>query len=203
MTLTQFENGYWYVEELRDFAKTVGIPSANKLRKDELEKAIILFLNTGKIQSPTKRSLSKSGIRDIEKGLSPDLPVVNYISNKKTKEFIVKEAQKLSPELKKKSGALYRLNRWREEQLTKNVKITYKDLINQYIKLNQTKERFAHIPHGRYINFVADFLAAETNATREQAIRAWKQLKKMDIPKSYRVWAKFQSSEPIGDTPEE
>ena len=35
-TLTQFDNGYWYATELKEFAKTIGIPSANKLRKDEL-----------------------------------------------------------------------------------------------------------------------------------------------------------------------
>ncbi len=116
------------------------------------------------------------------KGLSLDLPVVNYTSNRETKEFVVKEAQKIAPHIKRKSGARYRLNRWREEQLTTGVKITYRDLVNQYIKLNQTKERFARVPHGRYINFVADFLATEPNATREQAIRAWEQLKKNGSP---------------------
>ena len=54
MTVTQFDNGYWYATELQEFAKTIGIASANKLRKDELEKAIKLFLETGKIKSPTK-----------------------------------------------------------------------------------------------------------------------------------------------------
>ena len=32
---------------------------------------------------------------------------------------------------------------------------------------------FAQIPHGRYINFVSDFMAAEKGATRDQATRAW------------------------------
>ncbi len=48
MTVPQFDNGYWYATEIKEFAKTIGIPSANKLRKDELEKAIKLFLETGK-----------------------------------------------------------------------------------------------------------------------------------------------------------
>ncbi len=46
MTVTQFDNGYWYATELKTFAKAIGIPSAGKLRKDELEKAIISFLGT-------------------------------------------------------------------------------------------------------------------------------------------------------------
>ena len=196
MTVTQFENGYWYAEELKHFGERIGIPSASKLRKDELEKSIILFLKTGKVQSPTRRNLLRSGTRDVERGLSLDLPVVNYTSNKVTKEFIEKEARKIVPELKRKSGARYRFNRWREEQLTKGVKITYEDLVNEYIRLNQSEGRFAHIPQDRYVNFVADYLRAETNATREQAIKAWKQLKKMDIPKNYRAWAKNHSAKP-------
>ena len=194
MTVTQFENGYWYAEELKDFAERIGIPSAAKLRKDELEKSIILFLKTGKVQSPTRRKLFKSGIRDVEKGLSLDLPVVNYTSNRETKEFIEEEARKIIPGLKRKSGARYRFNRWREEQLTKGVKITYEDLVNEYIRLNQSEGRFAQIPQDRYINFIADYLRAEKNATREQAVKAWKQLKKMDIPKNYRAWAKHHSA---------
>ena len=62
MTLAQFDNGYWYTTELKEFAETIGIPSANKLRKDELEKAVKLFLKTDEIKSPTKRTISISGI---------------------------------------------------------------------------------------------------------------------------------------------
>ena len=37
MTLRDFENGYWYLEQLKNFAERIGIPAAKKLRKDELE----------------------------------------------------------------------------------------------------------------------------------------------------------------------
>ena len=194
MTLTQFDNGYWYATELKEFAETIGIPSATKLRKDELEKAIKLFLETGKIKSPTRRSLSTSGAKDVERGLSLDLPVVVYTNDKETKTFLEREAQRLAPGLKRKSGVRYRLNRWREVQLIKGVKLTYVDLVEEYIRMNQTREPFAQIPHGRYINFISDFLAAEKGATREQAMRAWKKLKALDVPKNYRSWVKSQSS---------
>ena len=196
MTWAQFDNGYWYTTELKEFAETIGIPSASKLRKDELEKAIKLFLETGKIKIPTRRSLSTSGTKDIERGLSLDLPVVVYTNDKETKAFLEREAQRLAPGLKRKSGVRYRLNRWREEQLIKGVKLTYGDLVIEYIRLNQTKEPFAQIPHGRYINFISDFLAGEKVATREQAMRAWEKLKTLDVPKNYRSWMKSQSSKP-------
>ena len=57
MTLREFENGYWYLDDLKDFADRIGIPAAKRLRKDELERAIVVFLRTGKAASPTKRSL--------------------------------------------------------------------------------------------------------------------------------------------------
>ena len=55
MTLREFENGYWYVDQLKDFGCQIGIPGATKLRKDELERAIVTFLRTGSAQLPTKR----------------------------------------------------------------------------------------------------------------------------------------------------
>jgi hypothetical protein len=56
--------------------------------------------------------------------------------------------------------------------------------VRQYVALN-AQDRFDRIPHGRYINFVADYLAAEPNADRAAAIRAWHTLKTMDVPKDY------------------
>jgi hypothetical protein len=188
MTIEEFDNGYWYAAEVREFAQTLGIPSVNKLRKDELEKAIKHFLETGKAQVPTKRSLSKTGEKDLEKGLSLDLPVVNYTSNKETKDFIASEANKVVPGLKKRSGARYRLNRWREEQLTSGSAITYRDLVNKYIELNQGEEPFKQAPSGRYINFLSDFLKNEKGATREQAMQAWEEVKRMYAPKTYDAW---------------
>jgi hypothetical protein len=192
MTIVEFDNGYWYAAEVRKFAETIGIPSASKLRKDELEKAIKLFLKTGKTEIPTKRSLSKTGEKDLEKGLSLDLRVINYTSNKETKDFIVNEAQKVVPGLKKRSGARYRLNRWREEQLTSGSAITYRDLVNKYIELNQGEEPFKQAPSGRYINFLSDFLKNEKGSTREQAIQAWEEVKRMYAPKTYDAWKDSQ-----------
>ena len=197
ITPAQFDNGYWYAIELKEFAKTIGIPSAGRLRKDELEKAIKVFLKTGKIESPTKRSLSTSGAKDVEQGLSLSLPVAVYTNDKETKDFLEREAQKLVPGLKRKSGTRYRLNRWREGQLANGVKLTYGDLVKEYVRLNLTKEPFAQIPHGRYINFMSDFLAGERGATWEQALRAWKKLKKLDVPKNYRSWVRLNSSKQV------
>jgi hypothetical protein len=58
MTQAQFENGYWYATELKKFAETIGIPRAGRLRKDELEQAIKLFIRTGQIKSSSRKTFS-------------------------------------------------------------------------------------------------------------------------------------------------
>jgi hypothetical protein len=117
-----------------------------------------------------------------------------YTNDKATKDFLEREALRLAPGLKRRSGARYRLNRWREERIASGVHITYRDLVREYVRLSQTEGPFAQVPHGRYVNFMSDFLAAERGATREQAIKAWTILKTLDVPKDYRSWRRFQSS---------
>jgi len=189
MTLQEFENGYWYLDQLKNFAARIGVPAAKKLRKDELETAIVAFLRTGRAELPTKRSLHKRGPRDVERGLNLKLRIERYTSNRETKDFIVKQARAMAPDIHEKSGVWYRLNRWREEQITGGNRPTYGDLVRQYISLNRT-ERFEKIPHVRYINFIAEFLAAEKGSTRAEAIAAWTGLKKLDAPKDYASWVK-------------
>ena len=191
MTPREFENGYWYLDDLRDFASQIGIPEASRLRKDEIERAIEVFLRTGTADLPTKRALRKTGAKDLERGLSLNLRIEHYTSNRETKDFIVRQARKVAPEVREKSGVWYRLNRWREEQITNGNRPTYGDLVQQYVALNRM-ERFDKVPHGRYINFVAAFLAAEKSGTRSDAIAAWAELKTMDIPKDYASWVKAQ-----------
>jgi hypothetical protein len=193
MTLREFENGYWYVNELRDFACELGIPAAKKLRKDEIEQAVVAFLRTGTVAVPTKRALRKTGVKDLERGLTLDLRIEHYTSNRETKDFIRVQAMKAASKVCEKPGVWYRLNRWREEQVTKGNRPTYGDLVQEFIALNRV-ERFEKVPHGRYINFVAEFLAAEKDATRADATEAWAKLKTMDVPKNYSSWVKARAN---------
>ena len=192
MTVRDFENGYWYLDQLKNFAECVGIPAAKKLRKDELENAIVVFLRTGNAAVPTKRSQRKTGVKDVERGLTLTRRIERYTSNPDTKDFIVQQARAMAPEVREKSGVWYRLNRWREEQITSGRHPTYGDLVRQYITLNRM-QRFEKVPHGRYINFLAEFLATEKGATRAKAIAAWTALKRLDVPKNYASWVKARA----------
>ena len=196
MTVREFENGYWYREQLKDFAGRIGIPAATKLRKDELERAIVVFLRTGDAALPTQRSLRRTGLKDVERGLHMKLRIENYTSNRETKDFIREQGRRMAPAVREKSGAWYRLNRWREEQITSGARPTYGDLVRQYIALNEM-ERFERIPIRCYNYFVADFLAADKKATREEIIAAWNELKKLDVPKDYASWVNARAKRKV------
>ena len=81
-----------------------------------------------------------------------------------------------------------------EDRLADGVPITYRDVVVEYVRLSQTTGPFAQVPIRCYVNFISDFMAAEQNATREQAIKAWTTLKALDVPKDYRSWKRFRSS---------
>jgi hypothetical protein len=188
MTLGQFDHGYWYATEIKKFAQNLGIASAHKLRKDELEKAIRHFLAYGKIRNPTNRDLSRSGIKDVERGLRLNLPVVLYTNDRGTKAFLDREGRRLDPAYKRRSGSRYRLNRWRDAQLARGARITYRDLVKEWVRLNNPDTTHRRAPVARYIYFLTDFMAANPGATMASAIRAWKKVKKMNSPKSYRAF---------------
>jgi hypothetical protein len=193
MTLRAFDNGYWYAAELRSFAVQMRIPSARKLRKDQLEAAIKNVLFGGGAKFAAVAVTPKQGLRDLDRGLRLDLRVVHYTSNKETKLFIAREASKIQPGFKPASGTRYLLNRWREGQIAAGRRITYRDLVLQAIALNESKRGPLRLDHGRYINFISDYLVENEGASHGDAVRAWHEVKAMDTPKTYTAWVRSKA----------
>jgi hypothetical protein len=73
--------------------------------------------------------------------------------------------------------------------LSAGKRITYRHLVEQAIKLNQTEKSPLRLEHGRYINFISDFMAANRGASHGQAVKAWHEVKALDAPKTYEAWA--------------
>ena len=193
MTVEEFDHGYWYATELKAFATKLGI-RASTLRKDQLEHAVRSFLSTGRlgaIPKPSARS-GKDVARDSDARLTMRRRVVRYTNDRATKDFLVREAKRLAPDINLRSGARYRLNRWREEQLAAGRRITYGDVVREYVRLCRSRVPFTRIPHGRYINFVSDFSAQHPEVPREEIIAAWHALKKTDCEKTYAAWVKHR-----------
>jgi hypothetical protein len=188
MTVTEFRHRYWYAAELKSFAAKIGVPHASQLRKDELEAAIVSFLVSGKPVLPRRSVRPAAPVKDVEHGLRLKLPVVVYTNDAETKEFLERESRRLSPQHRQRSGSRYRLNRWREQRIAAGVKITYGDLVREYVRLNRPDVAHERAPQVRYINFLSDFFKAEKHARRADGMRAWAEVKKLDGPKTYQAW---------------
>ena len=188
MTLDEFDTGYWYAVALKRFAKDLGIGASSRMRKDELEAAIRSYLVSGKFAPVETRRVPAGVPKDVERGLRLDLPIRRYTNDARTKAFIETQARNFSPAHKQRSGARYRLNRWREQRMAAGKSTTYADLVREYVRLCRPAVKFDRVPHGRYVYFVADFLRGEPNASRAAAVRAWHELKRLDIAKTYEAW---------------
>ncbi|MGI5090611.1 hypothetical protein ABK01_01265 [Treponema sp. OMZ 305] len=186
MTIKEFENKYWYMSELKALAKSLEIPFHSKIRKDQLEEMIIQFLETGTVN---KKNSFRSKSRNIEI-LNNSSYVENFSNKKETWEFIHSQMNSRVPGLKPKSGAKYWLNRWIENKLSHDEKITYNDVICEYIRLNKTEGKLPQIPSCKFNNFISDYLANEKDAIREDALEEWNKLKNMKIKKDYITWKK-------------
>ena len=117
-----------------------------------------------------------------------------YWYDKDLRAFAVKigipGATRIDPDFRQRSGTRYLLNRWREDQIADGRNITYGDLVRQLLVFNEAKTGPLRIEHGRYMNFISDFMADNKGATHEAAVRAWHEVKEMDVPKTYAAWAK-------------
>lgn len=190
MTITEFENKYWYMSELKAFAKSLKMPVDSKIRKDQLEEMIIQFLKTGTVNQKNRFRI-KSRNRDRWSNSSY---VEDFSNKKETWEFINSEMDKRVSGLKPKSGAKYWLNRWIEDKLSHGEKITYNDVVCEYIRLNKIEGKLPQIPSCKFNNFISNYLANEKNVTREDALKAWNKLKDMKAKKDYITWKKNKTT---------
>src|SRR4051812_25245768 len=92
MTPEEFDRGYWYAIELKQFAQSIGAPRASALRKDELEVLIRRFLKTGRVPPSPKRRAPKNTTKDVARGLTRRLRIETYTNDPETKVFIEREA---------------------------------------------------------------------------------------------------------------
>lgn len=191
MSVEEFEKGYFYAAELKAFAKKLGI-DVGTLRKNEVESHIKTHLSSNR-DAPLPKSVSNRKTNGNRDRLLPDSYIVNYVSDKKTKAFLMQEVSKRDPDVKNKSGQWYWLNDWRKEQIRSNRKITYLALIDRLYELMTNEGRLPRIPSTRFNNFITDFLADPENdgATRQKALGEWERLKKMPVQKNYQEYKKI------------
>ncbi|PHM38983.1 hypothetical protein Xmau_03150 [Xenorhabdus mauleonii] len=143
MSQEEFDGSYFYAKELQAFAKTLGITVGN-LKKNELELHIKahLFGYSGElpVAVPNRKN---SAARDL---LTLDTLVVNYISDKKTKSFLLAAVEQQFGALADKSGQWYWLNHWRKQCIGEGKTITYGDLVAHLASLKKKARTAAADP---------------------------------------------------------
>jgi hypothetical protein len=187
MTLAEFESAYYYAEELKAFARDIGVAIGN-FRKNELENLIREYLTTG--HAPSRKAIlpRKSGApRDA---LSPKTLVINYVGDRKTKDFLRGLVRVKDAGIRDKSGQWYWLNDWRRQQQGASRRFTYQDLAGRLAQLMSAPGRLPQIPSARMNNFLSDFRADPANKqiSRDDALKAWERLKAHFGPKTYEEY---------------
>ncbi|WP_431686634.1 hypothetical protein [Hahella sp. NBU794] len=184
----EFENGYFYATELKEFAQSLGIKTGS-LRKNEIEQHIKSHL-FGVAQGELPKNVANRQTGGARDRLAANSFVVNYVSDKATKAFLREEIAKRAPQLKDKSGQWYWLNDWRKGQIGADQRITYQDLVDKLFELMTTPGKLPRIPSTRFNNFITDFLADPVNAgaTRADAMAAWETLKALPAQKTYQAY---------------
>ncbi len=171
MSVEEFDNGYFYVSDLRTFARELGITVGN-YRKFELEELIREYLRTGKVPDRKPVPPRKTGtVRDV---LKEETVVTNYVGDKKTKAFLLELVHAEAPGLRNRSGQWYWLNDWRRKKQGARERFTYRDLAGHLRMLMQTRGRLPQIPSARMNNFITDFRADPANAgiPRDEVLKA-------------------------------
>lgn len=192
LTLEEFRKKYYYAKELKELAKQIGVKNVSRYRKDELEMIIEKYLISRTLPT-VKNNTKKKSTKDTDTPLTEERFIVNYTNNKITKEFLLSSAKKKNPDFKKKSGSSYWLNRWREEQIENGNKITYGELVDQYILLNSSSHQNKQIPSTKMNNFIQDYLENEQNTNRNNALAEWEKLKELPIEKTYLAWKEYKN----------
>ncbi len=116
--------------------------------------------------------------------------VINYVSDRQTKNFLLEQVSGQYGILPDKSGQWYWLNHWRKAQIADNNQITYGDLIEHLASLKRQAGRLPQIPSARLNNFISDFIADPENEGKgkKQALEIWQDLKEKNLPKTYLAY---------------
>ena len=160
----EFREYYFLKEELKDFCRAEGLKVSGS--KGDLEKRIIHYLKTGEKldESPAKRISHKS---DSE--ISMDSVIgENFTCSEDKREFFKKQ---IGPGFKFK----VKFQKWLKENPNK----TYRDAIDAYLEIQNSKEKTEISGQFQYNQYIRDFFADNDEKSLNDAIKCWKYKKSL------------------------
>ena len=160
----EFKEYYFLKEELKDFLRSQGLKVSGS--KAELEKRIIHYLDTGeelKEKNPTVNTVGSSGEISLDSKIGE-----NFRCSEDKREFFEKEIGK---------GFKFKVKfqKW----LKANPDKTYRDAIDAYAEIQNSKEKTEIGKQFEYNQYIRDFFKSNGDKSLEDAISCWKYKKSL------------------------
>ena len=179
LDVQDFRCFYWLKEELQTFCRENGISTSGS--KIEITDRIAAFLLTGEIQKPLKKRNSPTN-EVILTDLNLDTVITeNHRCSQTVRAFFKSEIPKFH-------FSTYIQNYFRE-----NVGKTYRDVVNAWYEEQERKKDPSYKKQigsqFEYNQFIRDYFADPKNKGnhREDAIKAWYEIKKLPGSNKYKV----------------
>ncbi|RIW28955.1 cytoplasmic protein [Bacillus salacetis] len=170
-----FKDYYWLKQELESFCRENGLSASGS--KGELSDRIEIFLRTGKIKRPAKRAKRN--------------PASHTPLNLDT---VISESHRCSQTVRaffQTQIPNFQFSTHIQDFFKSNAGKTYGDAVNAWYEEEERKKDPSYkrsiAPQFEYNQFIRDFFADSNNKgkSREEAINAWKSIKKLPGSNTY------------------
>ncbi len=164
LTSEEFKEYYFLKEELKDFLRSEGLKISGS--KSDLEKRIIYYLDTGKSLDFQKKDKTP---QKCDEKISLDSKIgENFKCSEDKREFF-------EGEIGKGFKFKVKFQKW----LKSNPQKTYKDAIDAYYEIQNSKEKPQIGRQFQYNQYIRDFFDDNKDKSLDDAIKCWKYKKSL------------------------
>ena len=160
----EFKQYYFLKEELKDFCRSEGLKIGGS--KEDLENRIVHYLATGEmLEEPVSRQVSTDSSSEI----SFDSKLgENFKCSEDKREFFENEI-----------GKTFKFKVKFQKWLKSNPDKTYRDAIDAYHEIQNSKEKTKIDKQFQYNQYIRDFFKDNDDKSLEDAIKCWKYKKSL------------------------
>lgn len=164
LTPEEFRDYYFLKEELKEFCRHEGLKVSGN--KGDLEKRIIHYLSTGE-------SLKESDIQYKSQDTSSEIT----LDSKLGENFRFSEDKRAF--FKNEIGNSFKFKVKFQKWLKANPDKTYRDAINAYFEIQNSKEKTEISKQFQYNQYIRDFFDNNNDKSLDDAIKCWKYKKSL------------------------
>lgn len=178
ITIQDFKNFYWLKEELQLFCRENGISASGS--KIELSAKIEMFLETGKIEKPLRKSTVRSNQKKQDLLSLDTIIPENHRCSQDVRAFF-----------KSAIGPKFHFSTYIQSYFKNNAGKTYRDAVKAWYEEEDRKKDSSYkkqiAPQFEYNQFIRDFFADPKNRAKSHrdAVEVWNDIKKLPGSNKY------------------